>query len=186
MSWLYVLESRGTRALVRYYIIALHSRTRTPTTPRAALSTDHAVSLIPIPRLHWNQSASEFVLKSHPFSEHADSAQPNNPSRKARLFFARGSACDSLVTRLLTSLSPLPYPPLPPLPTSSLLPHLHVYALILAPPLQDEQGAYLVDRDPRYFPPILNYLRHGRIIIDGNISEEGGPTALLGFTLCLA
>ena len=38
---------------------------------------------------------------------------------------------------------------------------------------QDDQGAYLIDRDPRYFLPILNFLRHGTLILDGSISEEG-------------
>lgn len=43
---------------------------------------------------------------------------------------------------------------------------------------QDKHGAYLIDRSPEYFEPILNYLRHGQLIVNeginirGKISEE--------------
>uniref|UniRef100_A0A8C2GG87 BTB/POZ domain-containing protein KCTD9 n=1 Tax=Cyprinus carpio TaxID=7962 RepID=A0A8C2GG87_CYPCA len=35
---------------------------------------------------------------------------------------------------------------------------------------QDERGAYLIDRSPEYFEPILNYLRHGQIIVNEGIN----------------
>ena len=39
---------------------------------------------------------------------------------------------------------------------------------------KDEAGAYLIDRDPGYFVPILNYLRsNGNLFIDENVSLEG-------------
>lgn len=37
----------------------------------------------------------------------------------------------------------------------------------------DPNGAYLIDRSPRYFEPILNYLRHGELVIDKNVNPQG-------------
>ncbi|XP_048846955.1 BTB/POZ domain-containing protein KCTD5-like [Brienomyrus brachyistius] len=38
---------------------------------------------------------------------------------------------------------------------------------------KDETGAYLIDRDPAYFGPLLNYLRHGKLVLNKDVAEEG-------------
>jgi len=43
----------------------------------------------------------------------------------------------------------------------------------MMPSCQDSTGAYLIDRSPKYFEPILNYLRTGNLIIDPNVNPEG-------------
>lgn len=43
----------------------------------------------------------------------------------------------------------------------------------MTPSNVDENGAYLIDRSPTYFEPILNYLRNGQLIFDNNVNPEG-------------
>lgn len=37
----------------------------------------------------------------------------------------------------------------------------------------DAKGAYLIDRSPRYFEPILNYLRHEQLVLDNDVNPLG-------------
>ena len=37
----------------------------------------------------------------------------------------------------------------------------------------DSTGAYLFDRSPDFFDPILNFLRHGKLILNTGINPEG-------------
>ncbi|XP_076644728.1 BTB/POZ domain-containing protein KCTD9 isoform X2 [Halictus rubicundus] len=43
----------------------------------------------------------------------------------------------------------------------------------ILPSRQDHKGAFLIDRSPTYFEPLLNYLRHGQIILDANVNAAG-------------
>ncbi|XP_017491992.1 PREDICTED: BTB/POZ domain-containing protein KCTD9-like [Rhagoletis zephyria] len=44
---------------------------------------------------------------------------------------------------------------------------------LLVPGRQDETGAYLIDRSPDYFEPLLGYLRHGSLILDRHLNPAG-------------
>ena len=43
----------------------------------------------------------------------------------------------------------------------------------VAPGTKDEKGAYLLDQNPKYFEPILDYLRTRELINDPNVSMDG-------------
>ena len=42
----------------------------------------------------------------------------------------------------------------------------------LVPGTKDANGAFMIDRFPKYFEPILNYLRTGELNIDPNVNKE--------------
>lgn len=39
--------------------------------------------------------------------------------------------------------------------------------------ITDPTGAFLIDRSPVYFEPIINYLRHGQLILDNGVNPQG-------------
>lgn len=39
--------------------------------------------------------------------------------------------------------------------------------------ITDGGGAYLIDRSPEYFEPLLNFLRHGKLIINEGVNPQG-------------
>ncbi|XP_024936228.1 BTB/POZ domain-containing protein KCTD9 isoform X3 [Cephus cinctus] len=53
----------------------------------------------------------------------------------------------------------------------------------IQPSKQDHTGAFLIDRSPMYFEPLLNYLRHGQLILDTNLNAAGEYANLRGCRL---
>nr|CAI5819485.1 unnamed protein product [Callosobruchus analis]CAI5867459.1 unnamed protein product [Callosobruchus analis] len=47
------------------------------------------------------------------------------------------------------------------------------HGYLFTPSSIDKNGAYLIDRSPTYFEPILNYLRCGQLLYDKNVNPAG-------------
>lgn len=50
---------------------------------------------------------------------------------------------------------------------------------LLCPSSIDNYGAFLIDRSPVYFEPILNYLRHGQLVLDKGTNPRGNCNKVL-------
>lgn len=57
--------------------------------------------------------------------------------------------------------------------SSSMLARMFSEDSFLTPSNQDNNGAFLIDRSPVYFEPILNYLRCGQLVYDKHLNPEG-------------
>ena len=44
----------------------------------------------------------------------------------------------------------------------------------------DDSGAFLIDRSPEYFEPLLNFLRHGKLILNQGLNPQGMCFAAAG------
>ena len=49
----------------------------------------------------------------------------------------------------------------------------------------DDSGAYLFDRSPEYFEPLLNFLRHGKLILNEGINPQGTIVLLVKVIILL-
>ncbi|CAG0901789.1 unnamed protein product [Cyprideis torosa] len=41
---------------------------------------------------------------------------------------------------------------------------------------RDETGAFIIYRDPAYFGPVLDFLRHDKLVLNRDLAEEGNDT----------
>ena len=51
--------------------------------------------------------------------------------------------------------------------------HTHTHTVSGWSSATDSTGAYLIDRSPDYFEPLLNFLRHGKLILNEGINPQG-------------